>query len=532
MMSETLGDSANRFAGELMEQIPPDYVAYTNVGLPAQLTSQWAGAGGTDPTPTADLIFMNPATNDYIRANVGAGKQQLMSSAQGESTALFNTMSNSGLVTPFTQRKEVKALTSNIKTKLSQILSGLEEKTQTIKEDVNDIISEATRIYDEISGKIEDLMSVDKNLKKEILREVLTGQLKFGPDSVASATHVIATNRDGTNTQVQLITDGYLSGLNDAASVTILFAPAEIENRLEMEETDGNTFIDYVRALVEGAEDSLNVNQLSVGGDFDATTNFNMDGDALATDMFSDTVKQQQEPPQLDSIEAKQNLRTMSQRAIENFNNIFDVMKFFSIGVEAIDIDPINLTVLNDKRADKYNIITINGKRFRVPVEREAQDIMDDYNYIDSAFKELVLEERDENTPRYYDKEYENYHSKPEQRANRSKRVLARRKMKKAGKVKKDQDVNHETALRNGGSNEMSNLKARDRSENRSDNGHHLGEEHGGGFMGTPELLLRYLKDTPYSGIIGYWPKKSEVKTKVKIKTKEDNGKKRKRKRK
>ena len=69
-------------------------------------------------------------------------------------------------------------------------------------------------------------------------------------------------------------------------------------------------------------------------------------------------------------------------------------MRFFSIGVEAIDIDPINTTVLNDKKADKYNIITVSGKRFRVPVERDAQDIMDDYNYIDAIFNETIVEGR------------------------------------------------------------------------------------------------------------------------------------------
>jgi len=69
----------------------------------------------------------------------------------------------------------------------------------------------------------------------------------------------------------------------------------------------------------------------------------------------------------------------------------------------------------------------------------------------------------------------------------------------------------------------------RDPNENMSDNKKEkIKEDHGGGFIGTPELLLRYLKDTPYSGIIGYLPKSSKVKTK----SKEYNGKKRKRKRK
>ncbi len=515
-VSETLGPSAMRFNDSLMSEIPPDYVAYDNTANLGQLTPDWAQNGGQDAVPKADLVFMNPATNDFIRANVTAGKQQLMPAIPGEATTLFNTLSSTGMVTPFTQRKEVKNFTKNIKTELNQSLSSLEDKGSAIKEGKEDIFSEATRIYDEISGKIEDLLALDKAVNKAILREVITGELKFGPDSTATATHVIATNKDGTDTQLQILTDSYFSKLARMAKVNVIFAPANIEERVETQQTDGNTFIDYVRALTANMEDSLELDDLSFRTrDYDTEPDFSLDG---AGNQNNDLVgvadpfggkENEVETPNFNDIQTKQALRTMVQQAIENFNTILDVMRFFSIGVEAIDIDPINLTVMNDKKADKYNIITINGKRFRVPVERDAQDIMDDYSHIDSAFKELVLEER---KVRDYDDEYKNYHSKKEQRENRTKRVLARRKMEKAGKVKKGQDVGHKTALRNGGSNDMDNLKAQDVSSNRSDNGHHLGEEHGAGDIGTAALLLKYLKDTPFSGIMGYKIKEPDCK--------------------
>ena len=255
-------------------------------------------------------------------------------------------------------------------------------------------------------------------------------------------------------------------------------------------------------------EDSLELDDLSFQRrDYEASSDFSLDGSQNTNnnlvgiaDPFSSSSDETQQA-NFANIETQQGLRSMLQQAIQNFDTILDIMRFFSIGVEAIDIDPINLTILNDKKADKYNIITVSGKRFRIPVERDAEDIMDDYNYIDAAFRECILEER---KVRDYRDEYDKYHSKPEQRKNRSERVLARRKMKKAGRVKKGQDVGHKTALRNGGSNDMDNLKAQDVSSNRSDNGHHIGEEHGAGDMGTTALLLKYLKDTPFSGIMGY----------------------------
>ena len=67
--------------------------------------------------------------------------------------------------------------------------------------------------------------------------------------------------------------------------------------------------------------------------------------------------------------------------------------------------------------------------------------------------------------------------------------------MVKSGKVKPHQDVDHKdgNALNNGDSN----LRARDRSQNRADNKHRIGEEYGAGFEGTDELLKTYIEGTP-----------------------------------
>ena len=71
---------------------------------------------------------------------------------------------------------------------------------------------------------------------------------------------------------------------------------------------------------------------------------------------------------------------------------------------------------------------------------------------------------------RDYAREYRNYHSKPEQRKNRSSRNLARRLMKKKLGVKaiKGKDVDHKD--KNPRNNARSNLRIRTKSKNRSDN--------------------------------------------------------------
>ena len=70
---------------------------------------------------------------------------------------------------------------------------------------------------------------------------------------------------------------------------------------------------------------------------------------------------------------------------------------------------------------------------------------------------------------RDYRSEYKNYHSKPQQRKNRSSRNLARRLMKKKLGIKlKGKDVDHKD--RNPRNNSMSNLRIRSKSSNRSRN--------------------------------------------------------------
>ena len=536
-MSATLNDSANRFAGELLQEIPADYIAYTNAGIPAQLSQEWVNAGGSDPTPKSKMIFTNPATNDYIRANVAVGKTQLMDQAKGESTTLFNTLSRTGVVTPFTQRKEVKALTNSVKSKLSTILSTLNDKSKTIKEDVGDIISEATRIYDEISGKIEDMVAVDKNLKKEIIRETITGQLKFGPDSIGAASHLITSNRDGTNTQIHMITEGLLSKINDLAKVNVYFSPADIEDRIQTEQTDGTTFIDYVRSLVQGSEEKLQLDNMSPGSDFQASSEFDIDSASYQSDVFLD-YENPAAPPEFQqkSMEDQQQ-QTISQQAASNFNNIFDVMKFFSIGVEAIDIDPVNLTALNDKKAEKYNIITVNGKRFRVPVDRDIQDIMDDYNYIDKVFNETLMEGYKNRKARSRKPDGGCEECARQKKEGKARSEYCYQNCGKKGEKLRDSRGDHVKVNRDNGTEGNGDgddwSKAKDgtykkekpktnRSRNGQDGRSTMREEHGAGDIGTMELLKKYLKDTPFSSIMGYKPNKSN-KCPYKDKKKETN---------
>ena len=211
----------------------------------------------------------------------------------------------------------------------------------------------------------------------------------------------------------------------------------------------------------------------------------------------------------------------------DQFNSPLAFMQAFEIELaDAVFKKPLVYSDFYNGDSDTSNTITIDSgtadeHQINIPVkysfdeEGDAEDIIqrgadalmesyllaNDYfvsavNSGDMQYSEALtnLNEQFSLFERNYRREYDNYQGKPEQRANRSKRVLARRKMIKKGKVRKGdgKDVNHKDG--NPQNNSMNNLEPMSASKNRS-----IHEDHGAGFEGTPELVDKLSMDTPYS---------------------------------
>jgi hypothetical protein len=111
-----------------------------------------------------------------------------------------------------------------------------------------------------------------------------------------------------------------------------------------------------------------------------------------------------------------------------------------------------------------------------VPLKEIYKAIMEKIQEDPSILEAFILQL--EEAERDYKKEYKNYHGKPKQRKERAARTAARELMIKKGRAKRGdgKDIDHKKPLRHGGSKGINNLRVRDKSSNRSDNGHKKGE--------------------------------------------------------
>jgi len=128
-----------------------------------------------------------------------------------------------------------------------------------------------------------------------------------------------------------------------------------------------------------------------------------------------------------------------------------------------------NQNLLNEDVDEAFMI------NLRCIYENMLKRMQDDPQLMQMFIDDIIIEAY----KRDYKKEYRNYHGKAKQRKERAARTKARETLIKKGRVKKGdgKDVDHKNPLRNGGSKGLNNLRVRDRSENRADNGHHKGEK-------------------------------------------------------
>jgi hypothetical protein len=484
--SRTLGDSINRAVNELLQNAPAlQGMQFMPLPPVVKTGKNWKKFFKVDQSaPAASLLGSNDQGQIGIGVKIG---EQIRPTSKEDAEPVFYSVVGglpqeelaqdfSFMLQDFFEdlRKTFMTQMPNMETGIISDKQGaakLKEK-RVKKENFEDL---KNVFKNRAKNLVESFLNDLEDVKAAFLLEALTGNNKF-EGGLGSAKLLITMKKDGTDAKVIPLDPKmmYRMAASDTVSLSIRFIEDPQENS-------------YIETLYQKL---LPLNESALGVVMDLET------------MKSDIV------------------------------NPIALLQLFELKIADITYrTPINYTDYFDEDSDVDNVVIINPesnaeREIKIPVsknydtrgnqekviEKGIDDVLHEYfifndylidlvsmgrmnkdealNYLHEEFN--FLTESKKKKKRNYRKEYDEYHGTAKQRANRSKRVLARRKMMKKGKVKKGDgnDVHHKDG--NPQNNGHDNLSVMSKHKNRS-----IKEDHGAGFEGTPELIDVLKKATP-----------------------------------
>jgi len=478
--SRTFGDAMQRFAKEIYSAFPAAAtMTFTKSDPVVKTTKVWSQMGVKESAPAATVIGKTKGQSLGVCIKIG---EEIRPISKGEAGIIFNAInammplqqivgSFDMFVNDFIQQLRQTFSSQSIPLALQNSREGsialAREKwrAETTQNSQKTLLNRAGEL-------VENYINENYDLKAAILLEALTGNIKFG-GKTGSAQMMFTAKKDGTNAKAIPLDQNFALTLAKSKDTNLILKFIQTPN------SSGGflqTLFQKMTPLME--------NTLSVIGDIESIKNqINTPAAFLQAFELGISDATFKMPIEYSDFYAGDN--DASNTIIFNANTNSE---------EQIQI-PVQKNY--DPEGNEQNVL-----------EKGADALLEQYILLNDSLIEnikagnidmldaLIIMENEFGLTeaRNYRKEYDNYHSKPEQRANRSKRVLARRKMEKKGKVRKGdgKDVDHKDG--NPKNNGDSNLRVLPKSKNRS-----MNEDHGAGFEGTPEVVEKLLKDTPGS---------------------------------
>ena len=504
--SRTLGDSLNRFTKELLSTFPIiAEMKFDRLEPVVKTGKTWSKMGVKESAPNASIVGVSPQQTLGFNVKIG---EQMSPTQKGEAGEILNTILSSEQGQQFYQNffAMFEDFIESLRKKFSfnVMYPGPQSETKGSiliskqKWQQENIENNQKMLIDMCGDLMENYFNQTTGLKAAFLYESLSGNSKF-EGKTGSAQVLLSSKKDGS----------------DLAAIPL----------------DMN----FATTLAKTDRTDLNLNFIQTP---------NSSGGFLQSLMQKMTTLTESTMDVVGEIE-----KNKTQLA-----NPLAFMNAFEIRLNSVSYrSPVVYSDFYAPESDTVNVITINQgtnreQQILIPVrsvytpegdeeniiEKGVDQILQEYLLINDYLVENVnaniisveeaqdflIEQFDLLEKRNYRKEYDNYHAKPEQRKNRSKRVLARRKMEKKGRVHKGdgKDVDHKNG--NPKDNSDDNLRVISKSKNRS-----MNEDHGAGFEGTPELVNKLLQHTPGSGGLFIGTKsipylESQLDKKLKIKKK------------
>lgn len=488
--SQTLGSAGQRIVAQIIQSLPKgNWVAVHTGGKKDQpITKEWKASGGSDNTPKADLILENKNTGETIRASVKCGLAQLMSGKTPETSGTFvaalKIAEQMGNLRSNTQRK-VKSVLKRMRENLAiterteqgpvglytgNIATG---RTPGPRFGEDRRIKRVEEFHVELTREIEKLFQDDEDFAAAVVFESMTGSTKFGEGGLATASHVLSVNKDGTNATLTPITWEYAKKVAKAMKIRVSFKSSPQETK-------------DLRAKWNALKKKFSLNKKKM-----------TEEDDFRPYQFWSAFRIEVSPKQLSEM-SKYNILSVlfekkeeeiidpqSQHDREKYLNEAEqwigddpikLMFFLDVDIDEISTPNVDFTDFAENNSGLYNTIIINGKEIEIPVQKDMDisklevpnglndDSIENYmkeSYIQRALN-FLLEKRN------YRKEYDNYQGRSDQIEKRSSRNKARRLLKKMGRVKDGdgKDVDHKNG--NPKDNSVKNLRVTSKSHNRS----------------------------------------------------------------
>ena len=464
--NESFMPSCQRAAQQIIKQYGGLYLQHTGrMKKTTQLSKEAIDGGVRDTTPKSDLVLVDNEGKTVAGLSVKIGESQLSSGGPAETaTNLKWAMSTIGDQLDSNTKKELdkfikffdQDLGGNPRTRQGPV--SLYQKGGA-REGKDEEVARREKLHDKATEMLNTLLNGDKKLAASFIYALVTGAGKFKEGDPAIASHIFSANRDGTDAKITQVDMKYAEKLIDKVKFQMKFKSSAIETtdvKKKWEEFEAHKkklgekvsieedFRQYAFRTVMRAylmEDTLDAYKLLK---------------VLVENVDSKLKKVQPKEP----TNPQEAVDYLKDAADYIGDDAFKLMQFFEDDVDFDSTQPvIDWTEYAESGGTVVNNVYINGKKYEIPVE-------DPYDYDQNGMLQSPLSEAKRN----YRKEYDNYHSRPEQRKNRSKRVLARRLMMKLGRVKKGdgKDVDHKDG--NPQNNGKHNLRVRSKSENRADN--------------------------------------------------------------
>jgi len=472
--SRTLNDSLQRLMQEILSQYPELTEMKIEQNEPVIKTGKvWSKNGIKEAAPTS--LFTGTLGKEKTGISIKIGEQVTLLPKQEAQITVVSTISQmeenvvypvfNSLFEDFVQNLRMGNIELPYPQRAfsdKQGIASLEKerwKKETLKIQKNRLVYKSQKL-------VEDFINIPE-IKAQIIKEALTGELKFDK-KIGSAQLLISANKDGSDAAITPLSAEFFEEFTKSKDTDLILTFNQTDNEfttslMNMLVPLNESFMDVVSELQKNKQNLSNPLEFLQALGL-TVTNISF----VKPILYSNFIKQNTNSYNTITL----NINTDREEEINipvkrNYNPQGKEESVIEKGIDSI----LNEYLLaNDYLVDQIKQGNIN--------------LLDSLLFLEEEFN--VLEGRN------YRKEYDNYHSKPKQRANRSKRVLARRKMEDKGKVSKGdgKDVHHKDG--NPQNNGDGNLTVMNKSKNRS-----MNEEHGAGFEGTDQLLQNLIDQTP-----------------------------------